>query len=123
MRQGVKVGIAMLAKALLEAALYRRVMPAVAGIVMLLLLSLCLLAASGAVLIYQLYLMLMDAGLGQQQALAVMVCGMLAVAAASAMIAMRKLEALHARLQPLSDIKEKLICAAHAFGDGFQGGK
>lgn len=119
MRQATELGVTILLKALVEAAVYRRLAPVFIKMIALLLLSLSLFGACGLLLICQLYLALIYAGLQQAEAMAVMCGGLFVLAALSAFLAFRQLSALRAQLQPLLGVKQKLIGVAHAFSEGF----
>lgn len=110
----------MLIKTAIEAVVYRKLMPSIARVMLLMIFSLTLLGACGVILVYQLYVMLMQVGLAQEQALAVLGGGLFMLAGLSAMLAVRKLKALQVQLQPLLPVKEKLFSVVHAFSKGIR---
>lgn len=120
MRPVAELGVAMLVKTSVEALVFRKLMPRLVGIALLMLFSLCLLGACGAIVVYQLYLMLIHAGLAQEQALAVLGGSLFMLASLSAMFALRRLKELQKQLQPLLPLKEKLWGAARAFSEGIR---
>jgi len=120
MRPVAGLGIAMLIRAAVEAVAYRTLLPGIVKVLLLVILSLVLLGACAAILVYQCYLMLMHAGLAQQQALVVLSFGLLVLSGSSAIFAMSKIRTLKTQLQPLSPLKEKIFSVAHAFSEGFR---